>query len=76
MFDKMKSPESKRILRLSLAYGLWGGTAVGLTWMAVNVFRFQDIPGFAVRSGALGFAFALFTGAVGYLFFSGMILGD
>jgi hypothetical protein len=44
--------------------------------MAVNVFRFPNIPGFAVRSAALGAAFGLFAGAAGYLFYSGMILGE
>ena len=74
--SETKPSGSRRFLRLAVAFGLWGGTAVGLAWMAVNVMRFANIPGFALRSAILGVAFLLFSGAAGYLLYSGMILGD
>jgi hypothetical protein len=73
--DNLRTPETRRRLRLAAAFGLWGGTFLGLTMLAVNTARFWELPGLATRFGFLGGAAALAGGALGYLFYAGMIFG-
>jgi hypothetical protein len=75
-FNNLRKPETKRLLRKAVAFGMWGGTVVGLCVLALNISRCHSIPGMTVRFAILGAAWALFAGAVGYLFYSGTVLGD
>lgn len=69
-------PEAKRLLRRAVAFGMWGGTFAGLMVLAWNIARYDSVPGMTVRFLILGGAWVLFAGSVGYLFYSGTILGD
>ncbi|MFA5140334.1 MAG: hypothetical protein WC728_13970 [Elusimicrobiota bacterium] len=75
-FSNLKTPESRRLLRKAVAFGMWGGTTVGLVVLALNIARYHSVPGMTARFMILGAAWVLFAGSVGYLFYSGTILGD
>lgn len=69
--------EKRRRLRKSLAVGIWAGGFLGLTFLAYDASRWaQLLPGYVGSTVILGLATALLTGALGYLFFAGILLKD